>query len=69
MKEGELRAADKSGRDWAKLTPKERERILQSRDEGFPPGYEDVLADYFRRISRGEEESAVPDSNPPAATE
>lgn len=49
--EGELRAPQKSGRKWADLTQKEREKILQSQADGFPPGYEDVLADYFRRLS------------------
>lgn len=44
----------KDGKKWAELTPKEREKILQSRTEGFPAGYEDVLADYFRRLSRAE---------------
>ncbi|MEZ6058596.1 MAG: hypothetical protein R3C01_17995 [Planctomycetaceae bacterium] len=52
--EGELRATDSTGGRWAKIPPKERERILQAREEGFPPGYEDILADYFRRLSRTE---------------
>ncbi|WP_417384070.1 hypothetical protein [Gimesia sp.] len=52
--EGELKAPDKRGRNWADLTPKQREKILQSRTEGFPPGYEDILADYFRRLARNQ---------------
>ncbi|QDT79431.1 hypothetical protein Mal35_28890 [Gimesia maris] len=52
--EGELKAPDKKGRNWADLTPKQREKILQSRTEGFPPGYEDILADYFRRLARNQ---------------
>ncbi|MCA9016139.1 MAG: hypothetical protein KDA77_12475, partial [Planctomycetaceae bacterium] len=52
--EGKLRAPDKKGRNWADLTPKQREKILQSRTEGFPPGYEDILADYFRRLARNQ---------------
>lgn len=52
--QGELKAADKKGRNWADLTPKQREKILQSRTEGFPPGYEDILADYFRRLARNQ---------------
>lgn len=67
-REGELRAPDQAGRNWAKLPPKERERILQARDEGFPPGYEDVLADYFRRISRGDDATpAAPPMSPDRA--
>lgn len=53
--QGDLRAPDKKGRNWADLTPKQREKILQSRTEGFPPGYEDILADYFRRLARNQD--------------
>lgn len=52
--QGDLRAPEKKGRNWADLTPKQREKILQSRTEGFPPGYEDILADYFRRLARNQ---------------
>jgi len=52
--QGKMKAADKKGRNWADLTPKQREKILQSRTEGFPPGYEDILADYFRRLARNQ---------------
>ncbi|MBX3441211.1 MAG: hypothetical protein KF774_02300 [Planctomyces sp.] len=56
---GELRAPKTNGKGYADLTPKEREKILQSKTEGFPPGFEDVLADYFRRLSTAEA-AAVP---------
>jgi hypothetical protein len=52
---GELAAPKKNGKGYEDLTPKEREKILQSKTEGFPPGFEDVLADYFRRLSKAEE--------------
>lgn len=52
---GELAAPKKNGKGYEDLTPKEREKILQSTTEGFPPGFEDVLADYFRRLSKAEE--------------
>ena len=52
--QGEMHAPDKKGRNWAGLTPRQREKILQSRTEGFPPGYEDILADYFRRLARNQ---------------
>ena len=41
-----------------RLTPKEREKILQSKNEGFPAEFDDVLADYFRRIARESEGGA-----------
>lgn len=56
---GELIAPKKNGKGYEDLTPKEREKILQSKTEGFPPGFEDVLADYFRRLSKAEETSAT----------
>lgn len=61
MKEGEMRDARKEGDRWADIPAKEREKILQSQGAGFPPGYEDVLADYFRKLSKNEKpKSAVP---------
>ncbi len=62
---GEMRAPKNDGRDWADLTPKEREKILQSRTDGFPAGFDAVLADYFRRVARGQEtadDAATPES-------
>ncbi len=51
---GPLRNPDQSRKNWASLTPKEREKVLQSQSQGFPPGYEDLLAEYFRRLAQGE---------------
>lgn len=59
---GELRATDPEGRRWAKLSPKDRKRVLQSQTEGFPPGFDDVLADYFRRVSKADEPASTPAS-------
>jgi hypothetical protein len=66
---GELVAPKKNGRGFEDLTPKEREKILQSKTEGFPPGFEDVLADYFRRLAKADEKpaSAAGDEATPAA--
>ncbi len=50
--QGKMRTPAKTGRNWAKLTPSQRKKILQSKTEGFPPGYEDVLADYFLRLTK-----------------
>lgn len=59
MKEGQMRAAKNEGDRWADIPPKEREKILQSQGEGFPAGYEDVLADYFRKLSKSEKPPAA----------
>ena len=39
---------------WGQLPPKERDQILQSQTEGFPPGYESVLANYYTRLSQNQ---------------
>ena len=44
------------GKDWGKLSERERDRILQSMTEGFPPEYRTVLERYYRRLA--EEKSA-----------
>jgi hypothetical protein len=49
---GDIHGVDQAGRQWAQLPPKERERILQSKTEGFPPGYEAVLQSYFQRLAQ-----------------
>lgn len=41
-----------SSRLWGQLPPKERERILQSQNEGFPAGYESILSSYYRRLAQ-----------------
>ena len=40
-----------SEKDWAKLSTRERDRILQSMSEGFPPEYRQVLERYYRRLA------------------
>ncbi len=57
---GELRTPKKTGKGYDDLTPKEREKILQSKTEGFPPGFEEVLADYYRRLAKADGASAEP---------
>jgi hypothetical protein len=59
-KDGEMRAVRKEGDKWAELPAKEREKILQSQGEGFPAGYEDVLADYFRKLAKTEKPATAP---------
>jgi hypothetical protein len=64
---GELKTPKKTGKGYDDLTPKEREKILQSKTEGFPPGFEDVLADYYRRLAKADGAAAEPAAEKPAA--
>jgi hypothetical protein len=48
---GDLAAPGESQKDWAKLSERERDRILQSMSEGFPPEYRTVLERYYRRLA------------------
>ena len=48
---GDLHAARMEGADWGKLPERERARILQSRTEGFPAHYQDILERYYKRLA------------------
>jgi len=48
---GSLVDPRQSNKDWAKLSGRERDRILQSMSEGFPPEYRLVLERYYRRLA------------------
>jgi hypothetical protein len=48
---GDLTDPNQSQKDWAKLSTRERDRILQSMSEGFPPEYRQVLERYYRRLA------------------
>ena len=52
-----------TGKDWGKLSGRERDRILQSMSEGFPPEYRTVLERYYRRLA---EEKGGPAAAPEA---
>jgi hypothetical protein len=66
---GDLNAPRSSRRKWAELTPKERDRILQSRTEGFPAGYEEILGEYYRRLATEDSVRAItPSAAKPGAT-
>jgi hypothetical protein len=67
------KAGDKQ---WGNLPPKQREQILQSKTDGFPPGYEAMLQSYYQRLAREQmadekpgtsSTSAPPPSTQPAA--
>ena len=56
--QGDMIDPRQGDKQWAALPPKQREQILQSRTEGFPPGYEAILQSYYRRLSQ---EQVTPD--------
>ena len=60
---GSLVNPAESNKDWSKLSDRERDRILQSMSEGFPPEYRTVLERYYRRLA---EEKTVPTGTSPA---
>jgi hypothetical protein len=49
---GDLHDPRAGSKQWGDLTPKEREQIMQSQTEGFPPGYEAVLSSYYNRLAQ-----------------
>ncbi len=49
---GPLHDPRAGGDKWGQLSPKQREQITQSQTEGFPPGYESVLASYYNRLAQ-----------------
>lgn len=55
---GNLTDPGATQKDWANLSARERDRILQSMSEGFPPEYRTVLERYYRRLA--EETAAEP---------
>lgn len=48
---GDLHGVDPNARIWGQLPAKLRNEILQSKTEGFPPGYEALLQSYFQQLS------------------
>ena len=62
---GDLVNPNESNKDWAKLSSRERDRILQSMSEGFPPEYRMVLERYYRRLAE-EKRTPAADAAPVA---
>jgi hypothetical protein len=60
---GDLHGVDPRAHQWTDLPPKQRDQILQSRTEGFPPGYESLLQSYYQRLAQ---EKPVDDKPAPA---
>jgi hypothetical protein len=63
---GTLLNPNDNGKDWGKLSGRERDRILQSMSEGFPPEYRTVLERYYRRLA-DEKASGNPKAKAPKA--
>jgi hypothetical protein len=53
-------------RVWGQLPPQDRDQIIQSQTEGFPAGYESVLANYYTRLSQSQSgaDSTAPEIGP-----
>ena len=63
----DLRDPNASSRLWGQLSPKDRQQILQSQNEGFPPGYEAILSSYYKHLAQENVgDSATPAPSPPA---
>jgi hypothetical protein len=62
---GTLVNGDEAGKDWNKLSPRERDRILQSMSEGFPPEYRTVLERYYRRLAEEKSAKSASDDTQP----
>jgi hypothetical protein len=59
---GPLHDARAGTKEWGQLPPQERQRILQSQNEGFPAGYESILASYYSRLAQDQATDSVGDS-------
>lgn len=64
---GDLVNPQESNKDWAKISPRERDRILQSMSEGFPPEYRLVLERYYRRLAEEKTVTSGADRSQPKA--
>lgn len=55
---GELHAEGEGNQRFDDLSDTQRDEILRSQQDGFPAGYEDLLAEYYARLAN---ESAIED--------
>ncbi len=58
---GDLHGVNANARQWSQLPPKLRSQILQSKTDGFPPGYEALLQSYYQQLS---EEKTMDERSP-----
>lgn len=49
--DGDMRGPREKGGRWGELPAHERDRILQSMDQGFPPHYQSILEAYYKRLA------------------
>ena len=63
--QGDLRDPRNGTRNINNLPAKQRDAILQSKTEGFPPGYETLLQSYYQRLAQ---EKVNDDSSNPKST-
>ncbi len=66
---GDLRDPKNSRRKWADLTPKERQKILQSQTGEFPAGFEQILEDYYRQLATDSTDTKSTESSRETDTE
>ena len=64
---GDLVDPSENAKDWAKLSARERDRIIQSMSEGFPPEYRTVLERYYRRLAEEKTVAPAGDAGQPKA--
>jgi len=64
---GDLVNPKESNKDWAKISARERDRIIQSMSEGFPPEYRLVLERYYRRLAEEKTVASGAESTKPKA--
>jgi hypothetical protein len=65
---GDLHGVDPNARQWAQLPPKLRSEILQSKTDGFPPGYESLLQSYYQQLAEEKSLDDKPAGAPPAGS-
>ena len=68
---GQLHSTRQQGDKWGQLPAHERDRILQSLTEGFPPHYQNILEAYYKRLAeekpKGDDAGAATPSGPATA--
>jgi hypothetical protein len=62
--QGDMHDPKAGDKQWASLPPKQREQILQSKTQGFPPGFESILQSYYERLAQEQVEDAAATAAP-----
>jgi len=65
---GDLHGVNPNARQWSQLPPKLRSEILQSKTDGFPPGYESLLQSYYQQLAEEKSADEKPASDKPASS-